>query len=252
MSQFLVDPSDLSPEDGRAILKGAEAHHLLRVFRARIGDRVDLFDAAGHRWRGRLLDVDGPSAVIGELQPLATGEAPVELVLLQSLLKGERWDWLIAKATELGAAAVVPVRSRRTVSAPKGDRTDARLSRWTSIALAAAKQCERAKIPAVAEPRDLPGVLRELGTPVSGQLRLVFAERRTGGALPRRELVRRVYLAVGPEGGWEPEELDACRDAGFIEMNLGPRVLRSETAGLAALVLAQALWGDLVPVADPW
>lgn len=252
MPQFLLDSADVAPEGGEAVLKGEEAHHLLRVFRARSGDRVELFDGAGHRWRGRLLaGRDGSNARVGDLEPLPPNEAPVAIVLLQSLIKGERWEWLIAKATELGAAAIIPVRSRRSVRAPRAERAGPRMLRWRAVALAAAKQCERAKVPMLAEPQDLPEVLRALGTPTAAEGRLVFVERALGRPLPPASPVERVYLAVGPEGGWDHEEQAAYRRAGFEEVSLGPRVLRAETAALAALVLAQARWGDLVTTADP-
>jgi 16S rRNA (uracil1498-N3)-methyltransferase len=251
MPQFLVDPRDVSLDSREAILRGSEAHHLLRVFRARVGETVDLFDGRGCRWRGRVVGVHGDEARIEGLEPLASNEPSTEAILVQGLLKGERWDWLIAKATELGVGAIFPVRGRRSVPALKGEKAGARVARWSAIALAAAKQCERARPPAVADPRELPELLSDLREAEPDEARLVFAERIAQASPPRPRPVRRVYLAVGPEGGWAREELEAFERAGFSKATLGPRILRAETAALAAAVLAQALWGDLVTTPHP-
>ena len=183
--------------------------------------------------------------------PLPSNEPPLELWLLQSLPKGDRWSWLLAKGTELGVTRFLPLRSERTVAGGEREADTGKASRWASIAAAAAKQCERGTLPEVLPLATLGDCLRALGQPAPGELRLCLTERQPGAALPRGCTPSRVILAVGPEGGWSPRDRAPFRDAGFRETGLGPRILRAETAALASLTLAQSLWGDLVAPQDP-
>lgn len=246
MPQFLLHPEDVVPAVGRAVLRGAEAHHLVRVHRARRGQGVDVFDGRGNRWRGTLESVGPSEAVLVDLKALPSNEPPGEVWLVQSLPKGDRWSWLLAKGTELGVTRFLPVRSERTVAGADRDHDEGRASRWAALAAAAAKQCERGAIPRVAALAPLAECVERLGPPSAGEVRLWLAERGEPGDLPRGGPAVRVILAVGPEGGWTPGERSLFRGAGFGELTLGPRILRAETAALASVALAQSLWGDLV------
>lgn len=248
MPQFLLEPSGLAADGRSAVLRGAEAHHLLRVLRARPGDAVLLFDGAGRRWEGRLAEAGRAEALLTGLSPRPPNEPPFALVLAQCLPKGDRWPWILEKGTELGVTCFAPLRSRRTVGGQDGkDRTE----RWAAVAAAAAKQCERALLPEVLPPADLEAFLQGLGPPPAGEARLACVERSAEPAPWPEALPQRVLLAVGPEGGWAPDEVTALEGAGFLSLSLGPRILRAETAAVAALVRIQALWGDLVAPHHP-
>lgn len=238
MPQFLVAREDVSLEQGEATLRGDEAHHLLVVLRARPGKGVLLFDGTGNRWSARLTEQKGAhEARLGSLSPLPSNENRVEVSLVQSVPKGDRWEWVIEKGTELGVSRFVPVHSRRSVAVLSEERQLSRLLRWRGIASAAAKQCERGKIPAVEKPVALSAFLSSLASPEAGEIRVVLTERLDSApALPAAS-VGSVLLAVGPEGGWAEEEIQAFHAANFLPVGLGPRILRSDTAALAGLVM---------------
>ena len=252
MPQFLVEPSDVDPGAGRARIRGDEARHLARVLRLAPGARVALCDGRGGRWEGRLVAA-GPPAEVADLEPLPPNEPPLEVEILQALIKGERWEWVLEKGTELGVSRFRPVYARRSVARIPGPKIAARTERWRRVAAAAVKQCERGRVPRVDPPVDLAGAIEALGTPGPGEARIVWAERLPGApgadgpAAPGR-----VILAVGPEGGWDPGDRELLEAAGFVARPLGPRVLRAETAAVAGVVWAMARWGDLERGAPGW
>ncbi len=252
MPQFLVEPPDVDPRAGRARIRGDEARHLARVLRLAPGARVALCDGRGRRWEGRLVAVGPPAEVVG-LKPLPSNEPPVEVEMLQALIRGERWEWALEKATELGVTRFRPVYARRSVARIPGPKVAARTGRWRRIVAAAVKQCERGRVPRVDPPVALPGALEALVPAAPGEARIVWAERLAGapGADPPAA-PRRVILAVGPEGGWDPGDRELLEGAGFVPRPLGPRVLRAETAAVAGVVWAMARWGDLEQGAPGW
>lgn len=244
MPQFIVDRSDLDPAAARATLRGAEARHCAAVVRLTAGDPVQLADGAGSRWQG-VCGAATPSRVeITGLRPLPGNEAPLELELLQGLPKGERWEDVLEKGTELGVASFQPLYTTRSVPHIPAARLGKRLQRWQEKVRAALKQCERGRLPRIREPQGLAGFLGSLGVAAPDELRLVLAEREDGASWP--PAARRVRLAVGPEGGWTGEEREALRGAGFVPLSLGPRILRTDTAAVVGAALVMQRWGDLV------
>jgi len=166
------------------------------------------------------------------------------VTLVQALQSGDKMDLTIQKAVELGAAAIVPVASRRSVLKLEGARAAKRLAHWQGVAVAACEQCGRNRVPPVAEIESLE---RWLAQPAPANvLRLMLAPGAdaTLAALPRPTADTRIELLIGAEGGLAPEELEKATQAGFVGVRLGPRILRTETAGLAALAALQCLWGD--------
>ena len=229
----------------RIALPETAAGHLVRVLRADIGDACVLFNGDGHDYDARITAIGKRS---GEVEILAArtldNESPLRITLLQALARGEKMDWILQKATELGVAAVIPVESERSEVKLDGERVGKRVAHWQSVIVAACEQSGRAVVPAIAPPQPLANALRAL--PSSSALRLLL-DPKAGQALdvidehPGRELV----LAIGPEGGWSPRDRELLRAAGFEGMRLGPRVLRTETAGIAAIAVLQSRLGDV-------
>ena len=228
------------PDSGDIELPDALAHHALRVLRLRDGEPLVLFDGRGGELAARLqLRGKAAIAVCGEYRDIER-ESPLSLVLVQALASGDKMDWIVQKAVELGASAVVPLQAERSVLRLSGERADKRVAHWRQVAVAACEQSGRNRVPAVEPITGLRDYLAAAAatpkfilTPIDGR-RLAAVERP---AAPP-------HLLIGPEGGWSDEELALCRMAGCIEVGLGPRVLRTETAGLAAIAALQTLWGD--------
>jgi 16S rRNA (uracil1498-N3)-methyltransferase len=225
-------------------LPEAAAAHLVRVLRLGIGDACVLFNGDGHDYDARLVVADkrGAEARV-ETARRVDNESPLRAVLVQGIARGDRMDWVLQKATELGAAAFVPVASERSEVRLSGDRALRRHAHWSSVVVAACEQSGRALVPDVAQPAALADAMAALpgegcrlflDPDASADLATVAVERAAG-----------CVLAVGPEGGWSPRDRELLCGAGFIAVRLGPRVLRTETAGLAALAALQLRHGDL-------
>ena len=219
------------------------AHHAREVLRLRSGAVVHVFDGAGREYEATLDEVSrrGVEARLGhEVAPRA--ESALAVVLAVSPLKGDRMELVIQKATELGVAEIWPVVTVRTDAAARPALRGSRHERWDKVASGAAEQCGRAVVPEVAPAAMLDEVLAR---PFEGD-RVAFVETGEPPALASLGLrPKRLLLLVGPAGGFEPAEIDRLQSARFHAASLGPRILRSETAALAAVVLAQGLWGDL-------
>jgi 16S rRNA (uracil1498-N3)-methyltransferase len=221
--------------DGTVRIPPAEIRHL-RTLRLRAGDRFRVFDDAGREHEVVLERVTSRAATARVVATSGLShESPLDLVLVAALVKHDKMDWIVEKTTELGVVRIAPVLTRFTVA--RGDHVD----RWRRVALAAAKQCGRTRIPIVDTPRpldaaildDWPG-LRLLAWEDEAAVRLVD--------LPREAAA--VTMLIGPEGGFEDGEVAAARAAGFATVSLGRRVLRAETAAVVATALCQHRWGD--------
>lgn len=233
--RFFVD-LPLAP-GARVQLPQAVAHHAFRVLRLAEGDVVTLFNGHGGEFDAALGSVQRGDALLREHRTVER-EAPLELTLVQSLVATEKLDWIVEKATELGAARVLLLPAERSVVRLAGERLERRLAHLRGVARAACEQCGRNRVPLV----DAVSSLAQAATaaPPAAQ-RLVLAPEATEGRMGH---ARAFVLAVGPEGGFTPAELSAAQAAGYGLTCLGPRVLRTETAGLAALAALQALHGD--------
>jgi 16S rRNA (uracil1498-N3)-methyltransferase len=218
----------------RAALVGEHADHLIRVLRARVGEEFDIADGQSVR-RGRITSVKDNRVEfqLGEATPAA---AMVEITLVLSIFKFDRMEWAIEKCTELGVSRIVPLISRRTDSHLASASTK-RVERWQRIARQAAEQSRRATPPEIAAPIKLSEALN-----LSGSLRIILAESEEQTLL--RDVVKPevasngIVLAIGPEGGWTEDELQAFQQAGWISASLGNTILRAETAAIAALAVA--------------
>ncbi|MDH4565801.1 16S rRNA (uracil(1498)-N(3))-methyltransferase [Pseudomonas sp. BN414] len=236
LSRFFIDaPLSL----GQHELPEAQAHYIGRVLRHAAGDAVQLFDGSGQEYLGELIEV-GKKAVRVELRESFAGmaESPLRIHLGQGLSRGERMDWAIQKATELGVAEISPIVSERCEVRLKDERADKRLAHWRQIAISACEQCGRSVLPVIHAPVTLVDWQRD----VQADLKLVLhpvAEPLASHARPET-----LAFLIGPEGGLSEAEVEYAKAAGFHAARLGPRVLRTETAPVVALSVAQQLWGD--------
>jgi 16S rRNA (uracil1498-N3)-methyltransferase len=225
----------------RLVLPRDAGHHASRVLRLREADPVVLFSGAGGEYLAHIVRIarDEVEVEIGQFSPLER-ESPLNVTLVQGISSGDRMDLTIQKAVELGVTAIQPVLAERSVVKLKGERGDSRREHWQRVATSACEQCGRNRVPAVAA-----------AVPVAAYqapqdaLKLLLAPGAKSGlrsvqAGPGRPIV----FAAGPEAGFSPREESLFVSAGFVPVRLGPRVLRTETAGPAALAALNALYGD--------
>ncbi|MBN9422103.1 MAG: 16S rRNA (uracil(1498)-N(3))-methyltransferase [Candidatus Accumulibacter sp. 66-26] len=228
-------------------LPESAARHAARVLRLRSGDDLTLFDGRGGEYAARIAQVERERVRVDVLAWDAREcESPLALTLVQALQAGEKMDLTVQKAVELGVGRIVPVLARRSVVRLDGARAARRVEHWRGVAASACEQCGRNRVPDVAE---LQGLERWLAQPApTDALRLMLAPgaEHTLATLAPPPAGSPIELLIGSEGGLAPEEMHAAAQAGFVAVRLGPRVLRTETAGLAALAAIHARWGDFV------
>jgi len=234
---------------GRIVLDAGETRHVRRVLRLAVGDLVRAMDGLGHEWTVRLTALG--TRAEGEILEAGTpaDESPLGLTLAQGIPKGDKLETIIRMSTELGVAAVAPLITARSLR-----RRDepARRARWERVAREASKQCGRAIVPGVAAPATLADWLAARDARDREGVLVCLWERETAPlaeVLPAGRPLR-AAVVVGPEGGLADDEVEALRAAGALVAGLGPRLLRTETAGPVAVALLQARWGDLGRRAD--
>lgn len=245
MARFFLPRKQI--HDGHGIVAGQELEHLRRVLRLKPGDPITVFDDSG--WEHEAV-IRSLGADEGRIEILRSSEArresPLQITLAVGLTKGDKLDFVVEKATELGVQAIIPFSS--AFSVPKLDerKIAARTERWQKIALSATKQCGRTRVPEIEPLRGLPELLAR-SEPQA--LKIFFWEKEAERSLrqlhDKYSSAQALLLAIGPEGGFSAEEAELARGCGFELAHLGRRILRAETAAVTALSLAQFLWGDL-------
>jgi 16S rRNA (uracil1498-N3)-methyltransferase len=238
--RFFAPPSAFNFSKRTVLLTADEARHLREVLRLKAGDEVQVFDGTGREFRAVVSQARREFAELeirDEIEP-PKPESPLRLTMAVALLKGEKFDLVVEKGTELGVNRFIPLVTRYA-DIKLRDEADAakRVTRWQRIALEAAKQCGRSVVPEITQPVPFASVIVENSC-------LMFSER-DGQALNTDLKMDFVTALVGSEGGWSDEELDQARTANVPIATLGGRVLRAETAAIAAAVLLQHLYGDL-------
>ncbi|HZF14420.1 MAG TPA: 16S rRNA (uracil(1498)-N(3))-methyltransferase [Steroidobacteraceae bacterium] len=233
-----------SPLAGRrnCELQGDAANHIARVLRARAGDPLVLFDGRGGEYAATVesLRKDRVAVAIGGHSPLER-ESALPITLVQGISRAERMDLVLQKATELGVARIVPIQAERSVVRTDEQKAGRKAAHWRSIAIAACEQCGRNRLPAIDPPTMLAAWL--CSRPAV-DVALMLSPRADATLRSVARGARSIELLVGPEGGLAPDEEKAVRDAGFLSARLGPRILRTETAALAALAALQSEFGD--------
>lgn len=233
---------DIPSGSGFADLPEQAAHHAARVLRLKVGDQVSVFNGCGGEGEARITAI-GKHSVAVEIAAWreTERESPLQVTLAQAISAGEKMDYTLQKAVELGIAAIQPLASERSVVRLAGERAEKRVAHWQGVVISACEQSGRNRVPAVAPIRPLVDWLAGQEGP---GLRLMLAP---GAASRLHDLIRPagpVTLLVGPEGGFSPAEAGLALRFGFTPVRLGARVLRTETAALAALAAIQTLWGD--------
>jgi 16S rRNA (uracil1498-N3)-methyltransferase len=245
MPVFFVSPERIVPP--AISITGDLLIHLRDSLRITIGETVLFGDGASRRYRTEITEVS-KRAITGRI--LDTVQEPPrstpQLILGQSLLKGEKMDWVIQKAVELGVDELVPVESRHSVVQLRADRIDSQIARWQRIALEAAQQSEQWRLPTITPPQSLATLLKSCAT---GTATLMLAERRDGKSLQTiklpQDMTGSVLMLIGPEGGWSKEEMRIAEQAGIEQVTLGPHILRAETAAIATISILQSRLGKL-------
>jgi len=236
LSRFFIDaPLSL----GQHELPETQAHYIGRVLRHAVGDALQLFDGSGQEFLGELIEV-GKKSVRVELRESFAGlaESPLRIHLGQGLSRGERMDWAIQKASELGASEISPIVSERCEVRLKDERADKRMAHWRQVAISACEQCGRSLVPTIHPPIGLGDWLER----VEAELKLVL--HPVAEPLASHPRPQSLAFLIGPEGGLTEAEVARAKTHGFHAARLGPRVLRTETAPVVALSVAQQLWGD--------
>ena len=238
MSRFYVTKESVLGDS--IVIGGEEAHHIIDVMRIKPSDSIVAFDGSGREYAGLIEKIARRSVTVKILRTIEPSAPPgVGITLIQSLPKKAKMDYIVEKATELGAAAVVPVITERTIPDWDEDKRASCALRWRRIALEASKQCGRRDIPAVSGIAPFAAVLK-----AAGGYDLALIATLADGAAPLREALKgfsagRIAVAIGPEGDFTPKEAELAREAGFRPVTLGSRVLKSDTAGLAVLAILE-------------
>jgi len=233
---------DAALSTGAAIaLPETVAAHLVRVLRLQPGDACVLFNGDGNDYDARISSVGKRSVATEVVGTRAIdNESPLRITLVQGIARGEKMDWILQKATELGIHGIVPVGSERSEVKLDVERAGKRLAHWRSVVVAACEQCGRARVPEVAAAQSLQAALPDL----PAAPRFLLDPEATQSIAGTPQPLEGCVLAVGPEGGWSPRDREVLHQAGFSGLRLGPRILRTETAGIAAIAALQSRFGD--------
>ncbi len=240
-------PAALRAGDVHDLPTGA-ADHLVRVLRLAVGRPLRVFNGQGAEFEAELIEAGKRGArVVLHASVVAAPVSPISITLAQALARGEKMDWILQKATELGVTAIQPLQTERTEVRLSEERGERRMAHWRGVVVGACEQCGRADVPSLAAPLALTDWLAQVvRIPKPAHELRVFLDPDASARIGSESAApASLVLSVGPEGGFSDRELAAFAQAGFAGWCLGPRVLRTETAGMAMLAIAQARWGDM-------
>jgi 16S rRNA (uracil1498-N3)-methyltransferase len=218
------------------------AHHAARVLRMKAGDEVTLFNGDGHNYGGEIIRLSKSEVVVKiDSRVWVERESPLTITLAQAISSGDRMDYTLQKAVELGINAIQPIAAERSVVKLSGDRADKRREHWQNVVISASEQCGRAVVPEVAP---ILSLTDWLGKNQQFDLKLMLSPEAEHTLHTLTKPEESMCLLIGCEGGLSPQEQVAAASCGFVSTRLGPRVLRTETAAVTALSAIQTLWGD--------
>ncbi len=228
-------PRDLIQENS-ATLPPTQAHHLRDVLRLRSGDIVEIFDGAGSGYSGEV-ELTGSDVLVRNLKIIPSAGSPFQLTLAAALIKPTKFEWMLEKSTELGVDEIIPLKTRHSDIRIPADKIESRLERWRRITREASRQCARFTEPRINAPLDFEVFLTSRD--FRDCTKTLFYEMSDQPWHSNTSVSDRIVLCVGPEGGWELSEVEHAREAGFQICGLGPRILRAETAAIAAVSIIQ-------------
>lgn len=245
MRYFFIDP--YATGDPVVTISGSEAHHIKTVLRLKPGDGLKLFDGTGYEYDGTIVSVSAKAVAVEIQQRIkAADSSGARIVVAQAFLKEKKMDDLVRKLCELGVSSWIPFFSQRSIPRPDAKRLAGRAERWKRIVTEAVKQCRRIDTPRINEALSFEDVLK-LGD--SCDARIVFWENETrpltAGLIEENKPIKKLMVMLGPEGGFTDQEIEQAQNHGFLSAGLGRRVLRAETATIAAVTLAQYIFGDM-------
>jgi 16S rRNA (uracil1498-N3)-methyltransferase len=225
------------PLNSEAMLDGAEAHHLIHVLRAEVGDPIEVFNGSGEIWKGEILQIEPGVVRLSQLQLVGEEVSSVHrVILIQSMCKSDKLEWILQKATELGIAEIHLLEAERSMVKIPAQRYPNRMERWNRIIMSAAKQSLRSVLPGLFSPLPCPALCQQ----VQADTKLLLSENETQNKLKkvlRERSTGIIAVAVGPEGGWSHAEEALFRQNGFQPVSLGPAILRTETAAISILAV---------------
>ncbi len=245
MRRFIIDPTEIQKTS--PAIRGQDALHIRKVLRLSPGEGIFVLDGHGNEYEAVIQEIHDDHVSIQIIkQTISQTESPLQIAVYQSFLKEKKMDVLVRMLTEIGISAWIPVFSHRSVPRPDEKRQMQRLERWKEIALQSIKQCRRAAPPEILPPIPFDQVVFDSK---GADLKLIFYENASQSLkafiAPEIKKPSKIVLLLGPEGGFTQKENDSAITAGFTSVSLGPRILRAETAAVAACVIIQHLFGDL-------
>jgi 16S rRNA (uracil1498-N3)-methyltransferase len=252
--RIFVRPEQLAKDADQLALGEQDSHYLCQVLRLKPGATVQIFDGQGNRYDAQLAISDKRHSVVNALQPVkGLSASAIRITLVQGIARGDRMDWLIEKSCELGVHQIMPVNTANSTARVSKDRADKKQRHWHRVAVAACAQCGRDTVPAIAAVTSLTAAIAALGTDqcviclTPGATQSLAQWCHTVSRSEQRELQAgaEITLVVGPESGFSETETKDLIERGAIALGIGPRILRTETAGITALTVLQTIAGDL-------
>ena len=226
-------------------LPPAAAFHASRVLRLRVKDAVHLFDGQGNELRGSIREVSGKKVLVEKLHPCDSNrESPLHIVLAQAMCGSEKMDWVMQKATELGATEIQPVQTQRSVAKLSAERAEKRAEHWRNVTIAACEQCGRNVLPRIYPPQEFSAWLAQMR--ILPGSKFILLPQGTATLHQQQKPQGKITLLIGPEGGFSEDEARLAQDVDFIPIRLGTRWLRTETAAMAGIAAVQTLWGGFI------
>ena len=245
MRYFFIEPSAI--KESVVSITGSEAHHIKTVLRLKPGDNLKLFDGTGYEYYGPIVSVSAKSVEVEIRRRIkAVAQPGARIVVAQAFLKEKKMDDLVRKLCELGISQWIPFFSERSIARPDTRRLAGRAQRWIRIATEAVKQCRRVDTPVIGDALSFEDVLKLSG---SCDAKIVFWENEArplaAELIGKAGPIKKLLVMLGPEGGFTDQEIEQARGRGFITAGLGSRILKAETATIAAVTLTQYLFGDM-------
>jgi 16S rRNA (uracil1498-N3)-methyltransferase len=247
MRRFFVDRSNIN--GSRTFLTGSDAKHIQQVLRLAPGDSILLFDGSGNEYESIIEKIlHNKISVALKEKKLSRSESPIQLIAAQAILKDRKMDTLLRQLTELGVTKWIPFSAERSVPRPDANRMDKRIQRWKKIAKESLKQCKRGFLPEIDIYRTFENTMDDTE---ECDLKIIFHQDAQDSMEPliidtvRDTAEKKIFLMFGPEGGFTQDEVDMALGRGFKAVRIGPRVLRAETAPVAACAIVQYIFGDM-------